>query len=231
MFQFLLILQKRIIMKRFLKLLTTLLFAAAIIGLIGCKKKSTCDKNGIPAAPNNLKATVYDDHIHLSWDEVCSADYYVITDDFHGRDENNSLIDETYNVVLGESSSNHYDDIYPFEGTNYYKVKAVNEHGSSSYSEVASYYDDGDLHVLLYPNPAINMFHISAFMNRDVPEGEAVPINHITIENTFGYVIKDMDVTGEEFTINTDPMESGIFLARVNTDYGEAVKRFVVNKE
>lgn len=59
-------------------------------------------------------------------------------------------------------------------------------------------------------------------------KGESIPINHITIETLHGQVVYDIDVDGDEFTINTSQYENGIYLAHVNTDSGGLVKRFVV---
>ena len=201
-------------------LLTSIL--SVLLLLVTCKKSET--NTNTP----DITAVAYDDHIELSWNSFGNANNYVITDDFYIVDENNHQTDSLYNVLIAETSQNNYVDIYPFAGMNHYKVTAVNENGSNEYKEISCYFSEGNPRILIYPNPAISEFHLSAYNEREVPEGESISINHITIETLQGQVVYDINVDGEEFTINTSQYDNGIYLAHVNTDQGKLIKRFVV---
>ena len=201
-------------------LLTSIL--SVLLLLVTCKKSET--NTNTP----DITAVAYDDHIELSWNSFGNANNYVITDDFYIVDENNYQTDSLYNVLIAETSQNNYVDIYPYAGMNHYKVTAVNEDGSNEYKEISCYFSEGNPRILIYPNPASSEFHLSAYNEREAPEGESISINHITIETLQGQVVYDINVDGDEFAINTSPFENGIYLARVNTDAGELVKRFVV---
>ena len=188
----------------------------------------TCKKSKTNTTTPDITAIAYDDHIELSWNSFGNANHYVITDDFYIVDESNHQTDSLYNVLIAETSQNNYVDLYPFAGMNHYKVTAVNENGSNEYKEISCYFSEGNPQILIYPNPASSEFHLSAYNEREAPEGESISINHITIETLQGQVVYDINVDGEEFTINTSQYDNGIYLAHVNTDSGELVKRFVV---
>ena len=188
----------------------------------------TCKKSETNTTLPDITAAAYDDHIELSWNSFGNANNYVITDDFYIIDENNHQTDSTYNVLIAETSQNNYVDLYPFAGMNHYKVTAVNENGSNEYKEISCYFSEGNPQILIYPNPASSEFHLSAYNEREAPEGESISINHITIETLQGQVVYDINGDGEEFTINTSQYDNGIYLAHVNTDAGELVKRVVI---
>ena len=210
---------------RFEVLLLAAILPIIMLLLVTCKKSETS-----PTSPD-ITAAAYDDHIKLSWNSFGNANYYVITDDFYIVDENNHQSDSTYNVLITETSQNNYVDLYPFAGMNHYKITAVNENGSNDFREVACYFSEGNPRILIYPNPASSEFHMSAYNEREVPEGESISINHITIETLQGQLVYDINVDGEEFTINTSQYDNGIYLAHVNTDSGKLVKRFVIAHE
>ena len=176
----------------------------------------SCTKKEAPIAPTNLKATVDGECIHLSWKKVPRADYYRITVGFQTRDSNNDLAD-IYEVFLCETSDHTYNDRYPFEKMNYYKIEAVNEYGSSPCSEVSCYYANyANTGVALYPNPTKGNVTI-----------QANGIQHITIVSVLGQVVYDADVNTNEVILNMSQFNAGIYLIRVMTENGEVVKRVV----
>ena len=203
-------------MKKFLKLLTTLLFVAVIIGSTGCKKESTCNKNGIPAAPSNLKATVYDGHIHLSWDASNDADYYEITNAFYVRD-NYNICSDTCRIFLGHTTNNYYIDLYPFDSLNYYRIKAVNQNGTSLYNEISCNYWIENPKMWFYPNPTKDTIIIA---------GEGT----LTVKNNSEEIIDEFDLYGIE-CYDMGLYEDGIYLLHLHSVSGETVRRVVVNHD
>lgn len=177
----------------------------------------SCNKKEAPSAPTHLKAVVDGDCIHLSWRRVPNADYYRITVGFQTRDSNNVLAD-IYEVFLCETSDLIYNDFYPFDGMNYYKIEAVNEYGSSPCSEVSCddpYY--GSLPICFYPNPT--MGRVSIMTNNK---------SHITVTNLFGDVFYEMELYVGANELDMSQLNSGIYLLHAYNENGETVIRFVI---
>lgn len=88
---------------------------------------------GVPSAPDaptgleayNVGSTAVP-NIKISWNSVSDASSYLI---YRSKSANSGY------SKIGESYWNDYNDYYPNNGKNYYKVKAVNSAGTSSYSE------------------------------------------------------------------------------------------------
>ena len=203
---------KKLGLKSSLAAMGILLMALLLLG--------SCNKKEAPAAPTNLKAELNDDCIHLSWRRVPYADYYRITVGFQTRDSNNVLAD-IYEVFLCETSDHTYNDLYPFDGMNYYKIEAVNEYGSSPCSEVSCDYPHGGggSLICLYPNPASNCVSI-----------ESEGMNHITVTDLHNDVLLEWEVAAFHCILDMSQLNPGIYLMHVYTENGGAVKRFVINR-
>lgn len=186
------------------------LVSVILILVAGCNKKEA------PAAPTDLTAELSKDCIHLSWKKVPRADYYRITVGFQIRDNLNQLLSETREVILGEVSSTEYDDCFPFEGTNYYKIEAVNEYGSSSYSEVSCHYPVNET-VFMYPNPSLGNVVV-----------ETDNITRIIVSNLNGETLADLEMSYDICTLSFDQFGSGIYFIHIYSDLGETVKRVVI---
>lgn len=178
----------------------------------------SCNKKEAPSAPTHLKAVVDGDCIHLSWRRVPNADYYRITVGFQTRDSNNVLAD-IYEVFLCETSDHTYNDRYPFDGMNYYKIEAVNEYGSSPCSEVSCDYSyhGGGLHLSLYPNPNVGYLCITANNN-----------SRCTVTNLLGDVFFEWELHVGSNTLDMSQLNSGIYLLHAYNENGETVIRFVI---
>ena len=179
----------------------------------------SCTKKEAPSAPANLKAVINGDCIQLSWNKVPHADYYRITVGFQIRDSYNCLLEETYEVFLCETTDHTYNDFYPFEKMNYYKIEAVNEYGCSPCAEVTCDYSypANEVAVALYPNPTSGNVTI-----------QAPGMSHITVMNVFGEMVFDTEANADEYILNMASFNAGIFIVHIYTEYGEFVKRVVV---
>ena len=74
--------------------------------------------------------------------------------------------------------------------------------------------DETNTGIALYPNPANEQVTISL-------EG----MNHVTIFNTLGQMIQEVEVKGNVLNLNTSAYEEGIYIARINN---EKAVRFIV---
>lgn len=137
--------------------------------------------------------------------------------------------------LVGESTTKTYFDKLE-EGTYYYQVTAVYaEYGEECESEPAAAYGDetvdyvvvevtsidenGVNGMMIYPNPAKDNLNIMA---------EAM--NRITITNALGQVMYDQEVTTDNTMINMSQFEAGVYMVRIATETGVAVKRITVVK-
>lgn len=71
--------------------------------------------NEVLGAPTNLKATLKDGDILVSWDEIAGATYNLYR----------SPDDKSYVLLASGLTANSYTDASPIAGTNYYKAQAV----------------------------------------------------------------------------------------------------------
>ena len=184
--------------------------------LVTCKKSDSSNGNhiGAPSTPQNLTTEIIDNHIQLSWDASDNADYYEITNAFKIRDNNNAWGD-TCRIFLGNTTNNNYIDLYPFDSINYYRIKAVNQYGSSSYSEISCNYWIENPKMWFYPNPTKGTIILA---------GEGT----LTVKNTSEEIIDEFDLYG----INDYDMgqyDDGIYLLHLHGVSGETVRRVVVD--
>lgn len=191
------------------KMVATALMSMMLILVAGCNKKEA------PAAPTDLTAELNDDCIHLSWKKVPHADYYRITVGFLMRDLFNQLT-IVYEVPLGEVSGTVYDDCFPFEGPNFYKIEAVNEYGSSPCSEVTCDYPVSNL-VYMYPNPSTDIVCV-----------EAESMSRVIIMNQDNETLFDRELEYDIFTLSFDQFGPGIYFIHIFSEIGETVKRVVI---
>lgn len=84
----------------------------------------SCAKNKAPSSPTGINAEVRYTYIHVSWDAVPNADYYIIN----------------YKGLLEKAYGTSFDDYNPKNGYNEYRVAAVNDYGKSSYISTNCYY-------------------------------------------------------------------------------------------
>ena len=131
------------------------------------------------------------------------------------RDLHNHLA-VVYEVPLGEVSGTVYDDCFPFEGPNFYKIEAVNEYGSSVCSEVTCDYPVSKF-VHMYPNPSTDIVCV-----------EAESINRVTITNQDNETLFDRELEYDIFTLSFDQFGPGIYIIHIFSELGETVKRVVI---
>ena len=73
------------------------------------------------------------------------------------------------------------------------------------------------MNAVAYPNPTNGMITL-----------EAQGMNHISVCNIMGQSVMEMDVDADQMQLNLDAFGSGMYLIRINTVNGQAVKRVSV---
>ncbi len=137
--------------------------------------------------------------------------------------------------LIGETEANNYFDEVD-RGTYYYQVTSVYSRGdetcesepATAYGETGKDYvvvevtkidENGVKGMMVYPNPAKDMLNITAENMR-----------RITISNVLGQVVYDQNVNSDNEIINMSQYEAGIYMVRIATENGVAVKRISVTK-
>ena len=165
---------------------------------------------------------------------------YVTTDltrnngDFDHYNIYRSTSNDNYQLIGETEAHNYFDEVEA--GKYYYQVTAVYSRGDETCeSEAATAYDDnskdyivvevtninenGVKGMMVYPNPAKDMLNITA-----------ENMKRITISNVLGQVVYDRDVNSDNEIINMSQYEAGIYMVRIATENGIAVKRISVTK-
>ena len=135
---------------------------------------------------------------------------------------------ETGNIPALSSSRTHqkytYTHSHPGPGTNYYKIKQIDNDGRHTYSEIRSVYFIGadDLNnVIIYPNPILNVLKIRGLPVSD----EAITL---TIYDTKGILLKKQVIDMHNYTdINIEEFASGTYFIQIRSNVQTRIARFV----
>ena len=145
-----------------------------------------------------------------------------------------STSNDNYQLIGTTKDNTYFDKVE--KGTYYYQVKAYYTRGdefceseaASAYGEEGKDYvvvevtninENGVKGMMVYPNPAKDMLNISAENMR-----------RITISNVLGQIVYDKNTNSDNEIINMSQYEAGIYMVRIATENGVAVKRISVAK-
>ena len=165
-----------------------------------------------------------------------------LTTDIPSRDDSQlkhyniyrSTSNDNYQLIGTTKDNSYFDQVE--KGTYYYQVKAFYSNGkdeceseaASAHGELGKDYvivevteinENGVIGMIVYPNPAKDILNITA-----------ENMNRITISNVLGQVVYDRNVNSDNEIINMSQYEAGIYMVRIATENGVAVKRISVAK-
>jgi hypothetical protein len=144
-----------------------------------------------------------------------------------------SADNETYAMIgeVAEDGSGYYEyiDTPASAGTYYYQVRAdygdcesepamAADYPTQNYVEVeVTGVDENSDNVAIYPNPTKGNVTI-----------EAKGMSHITVVSVLGQVVYDAEVDCDNYTLNMNQFNAGMYTVRVATADGVAVRRVTV---
>ena len=148
-----------------------------------------------------------------------------------------------YNIYRGTSLNNieyvasttektYFDEIE--KGTYYYQVTALyEENGEECESAPARAYEDYSQNYVVVEVTAIEENGVNGLMIYPNPTNGNLNINveamrRITIANALGQIVYDQEANGDNVIIDMAQYQTGVYMVRITTDNGVAVKR--VNK-
>ena len=136
-------------------------------------------------------------------------------------------------VVVAETKEKTYFDEVE-KGTYYYQVAAVyEEDGEECVSEPATLYGDETQNYAVVEVTAIEENGVNGVMIYPNPTNGNLNVNveamkRITIANALGQIVYDQEAASDNEIIDMSQYETGIYMVRIVTDNGVAVKRVSV---
>ena len=137
--------------------------------------------------------------------------------------------------LLGPTATSYKDNSVSVEGDYYYRLYAyygewdctsspANRHYYSNVFELHVYYsptgvDENETRVKVYPNPANDRLAV-----------EAEGISHVELYNTLGQRVVSQEAEGDHVEVDLQQAATGLYLLRVTTSEGIAVKRVTVER-
>ena len=169
--------------------------------------------------------------IKLKWEKPEPADglsgYYL----FRKFGEN-----DTYQRIklLSASATSYTDNSANQEGDYYYKLYAYYADLDCTSAPAYWKYDNNQFFIKVYYSAdAVNELEansVSVFPNPTTSqftvEGEG--LNHVTVFNTMGQKVYEMNCQGESVDVNLSHVETGVYMVRISTVNGETTKRITI---
>lgn len=137
--------------------------------------------------------------------------------------------------LLGPTATSYKDNSVSVEGDYYYRLYAyygewdctsspANRHYYSNVFELHVYYsptgvEENEARVKVYPNPANDRLAV-----------EAEGISHVELYNTLGQRVVSQKAEGDHVEVDLQQAATGLYLLRVTTSEGIAVKRVTVER-
>ncbi|MBK7762133.1 MAG: T9SS type A sorting domain-containing protein [Bacteroidetes bacterium] len=123
-------------------------------------------------------------------------------------------------AIGGNSSNNlsyNYNDVKPFNGHNYYRLRQVDIDGNTSYSQVVDVYYGNDAQVTIFPNP------VNTELNIEV-NTEDQSLVFIKINDATGRVVRIVEMNtasgATQTTIDMSDLADGVYMVHVSNKNG-----------
>jgi hypothetical protein len=197
-------------------------YYARVYGYVSAQGTFTIQATGTPLSIKlaNIAATNAGTRNRVDWQtaEEVSGDQFIVERSADGRDFSALT---TINAK-GQASSYTYWDESPVAGTNYYRLKLMDAAGSASYSKVVTaVVKSSSFIVEAYPNPVKEKLVIRVF-------GDQGANGKIEIADATGKVVRQLNASSAETTINMTGLAQGIYLVKYSD--GQHNQTIKVNK-
>ena len=151
-----------------------------------------------------------------------NCDEYILEKSLNGKDF------KELESVIAKGNNNHskntysLEDIYPYLGVNYYRLKQMDLDGKVHYSKIISVIFDNNDRIMISPNPFTNQFEINAYFYNEN--------NEVAIVNTDGKVLfmYNLKKGFNKIKINSDNLTKGFYFCKINN--GKKIKTFKILK-
>ena len=113
-----------------------------------------------------------------------------------------------------------YGDANPVSGKNYYRLRIESLSGVSTYSDIVNVISNGKEKVQIYPNPAVNNFHI---------KGAQVSSTYKVVDMSGKTVLTGV-IAGNDTVIQVTGLAKGVYFVEIQAPNNGATNRFKVLK-
>jgi len=172
--------------------------------------------------PIDLMAEIYGDDVVLSWDAPNNIPEDVMHEAYRIYYAYN---DESFEMLDELSSAAYVDTRNLMEGDHYYYVTAVYDIGESDPSETLHINNSttginqiGNSSLSVFPNPASNFIQIQSEED----------IQTIDLLNVSGQIVKQYQPKTNNFTIDLDQIQKGIYFIKIYTEKGIEINEILV---
>lgn len=115
----------------------------------------------------------------------------------------------------GDGENNYaYTDAVALQGTNYYRIKQIDNAGRYSYSSIIKLSTQQSNILAVYPNPVKNIVTIS----------NAIPGSKVILSSIDGKLLQTIPVTSSSFTIDMSKYSDGLYLLKTEGNVQKIVK-------
>lgn len=166
----------------------------------------------IAAIPFSGKAEMQ--HILLHWRVANIADFA----HFEVQRSNQFADFQTIGTVqFTETNQYHFTDKRPLQGTNFYRLKAVNREGNYEFSKIIEV-QFGELPIRVYPNPVSDILTI-----------ESSTTGRMQIFNSIGQLVLIQNIQEGQQTMNLENFSKGIYWMTIQSDNQVFTRRLLKN--
>ncbi len=165
--------------------------------------------SALPVELMNFDGLKINQHIQLNWRTATEENNqkFVIE-----RSEEGKQFEPLGNVIGAGTTTQiqtyNYTDMQPITGWNYYRLKQIDDNGTSSYSEILSIFHEKEKGISIDPNP--------------IRQGQSLQIHSsfdekivIKIRSINGQVIKELIINQLTTTISLPNLSNGIYIYQV----------------
>lgn len=131
-------------------------------------------------------------------------------------------------ATAGATRNNYqYSDAQPQKGTNYYRIKQVDQDGAASYSKTVQVEFDGTtVSWTIYPNPVVNEMHLRI---KETMSNVTIRITDINGRTVFTQSLALL-TAGQDQVIPANTFAKGIYMVSLQSSAGTQTQQIVVNK-
>ncbi|UKN03606.1 T9SS type A sorting domain-containing protein [Paracrocinitomix mangrovi] len=181
----------------------------------------------LPIELHQFNASCNGDEVVLQWSTLSESnnDYFEIQRSFNGVEfETIGYMNGSGNSVTQQSYI--FRDGQTFSSTVYYRLKQVDTDGKYEILDVISLQCEGaEDEISIYPNPSIN----GSTLSINVKQKQSSVIEIFNAENKMiSSIPVDLQVGGNNFHLNADGFERGVYFVKIKLENGTQMKRWVL---
>ncbi len=172
----------------------------------------------LPVTLTKFRFQISNKTIRLLWttESEINNDYFQIERSANGKDF--VALDKVHGFGNSLSTRNYeFIDESPLNGSNYYRLKQVDFDGRFEYTKIIRA-DNSDSRIRIYPTSTTD--YVTVDMNED-------QVASVTIINTVGQVVKNMNITEMKTSIDISNIPSGIYYVTVDAQSGKEIKKII----